>query len=177
MSYYYFRFIPSSEAAIAISGCQPTSHNVDTSSSKSAIAESVGIAVEISLLTPRAQPRSKSWGSSNIFFVRGRAKSGRGRRFQLVRRTFFPPYTIIILIYCRNQHKMHWFYKRYKSYRQCSRYVLKVDNYFHRKAGSTWWFVQWRHRHHFCQFCLQVANLVKRCWFICKCRYTNTCGH
>src|SRR5208282_6857118 len=38
-------------AAISISGCRPTSHNVGTSSSESAMAENVGVAVEISLLT------------------------------------------------------------------------------------------------------------------------------
>ena len=50
-----------------------------------------------------------------MFFVRGRANSGRGRSFKLVGQKFFP-----VLSYnysnCRNQQKM--------------RHVLKVNNYF-----------------------------------------------
>src|SRR5271157_385847 len=36
---------------------------------------------------------------------------------------------------CRNQQKMHCFYKRYKSARQYSRHVLKVNNYFTPESG------------------------------------------
>ena len=39
------------QVAIAICGCQPISHNIETSSIESAMAENVGIAVEISLLS------------------------------------------------------------------------------------------------------------------------------
>ena len=41
--------------------------------------------------------------------------------------------------------------------------------------ASYTWGSQWRHKRHVRQFCLQVANLVKRCWSICKYRYTKTC--
>ena len=81
------------------------------------------------LIPARAQPRSKSWGSPNIFFVRGRANSGRGRMSKLVSQNFVFALSSSYFN-CRSQQKMYWFYKRYKSSRKCSRHVLKVDNYF-----------------------------------------------
>ena len=77
----------------------------------------------------RAQPRSKSWGVQKIFFRPREGEEREGTQIQNGTQIFF---FVLSYIYsnCRNQQKMHCFYKRYKSSRQYSRHVLKVDNYF-----------------------------------------------
>jgi hypothetical protein len=95
-------------------------------------------------LFPRAQPRSKSWGvPKQIVFVRGRAKSGRWRRFKQV-----PPNFVFLLSYhyshCCNQQKCTGFSSDTNLLDNVRGTYWKSTTILHRKAGSTWWFLHVR---------------------------------